>query len=127
MNNKLKEYEKSNEINLKKMTELYKEINEKDRKIEKLNIKLSRYPLELSIGERLMTVIFTSTDRRILYSIICKNTDIFEKIEDELYEKYPEYRHYENYFWNRGKKINRFKSLEYNRIYNNDIITLELI
>ena len=122
MNEKIKEFEKSNNKNLNKMTELFKEIDEKDRAIEKLKIKLSRYPIELSVGERLLSIIITSTDRRFLYSIICKNTDNFDRIENELYEKFPEYRNYENYFWVNKRKINRFQTLEYNRIYNHDII-----
>ena len=109
------------------MTELIKENEEKDRKIEKFKIKLSRYPFDLSTGERLISIVFTSSDRRILYSIICKNTDNFTKIENELYEKYPEYRNYENYFLYNGRKVNRFKTLEYNRIYNHGIIHLELL
>jgi len=127
MNEKLREYEISANKNLNKITELYNEIEEKDKSIEKLKNKLLRFPFELSTGERLLSIIFTSSDRRILYSIICKNTDEFLKIEDELYEQFPEYKKYDSYFLHNGKKVNRFKTLENNRIYNNDIICLQII
>ena len=126
INEKLKEHEKSTYKNLSKMTELYEIIEEKDKKIGKLKIKLSRFPFELATGERLMSIIFTSSDRRILHSIICKNTDSFSKIETELYDKFPQYRKYEGCFIHNGRKINKYKSLENNNIYNNDIINLQL-
>ena len=127
INEKLKEYEISADKNLDKITELNNVIEEKEKNIEKLKNKLLRFPFELSTGERLLSIIFTSSDRRILYSIICKNTDNFIKIEDELYEQFPEYKKYDIYFLHNGRKVNRFKTLESNRIYNNDIICLQII
>ena len=126
INEKLKTYETSANKNLNKMKELYDEIDEKEKKIDRLRIKLSRFPFELATGERLMSIIVISSDRRILYSIICKNTDTFTKIEDELYDQFPQYRKYDIYFRHNGKKINRHISLEENKIYNNDIINLEI-
>ena len=47
-----------------------------------------RYPIKLLEGEKLMTVIFTSVDQKVLYSVICKNTDLFSDIEKLLYKEY---------------------------------------
>ena len=58
------------------------------------------------------------------YSIICKNTDTFSKIEKLLYDEYPGYKNLENNFFVNGNKINRYETLEENKIYNSDIITL---
>ena len=108
--------------------ELNKIIQEKDRKLKGLELKLSRYPLELNEGEKLMTINFSTIDRRIQnYSIICKNTDIFNNIEKRLYEDYEEYYDTENYFTINGKKINKCKNLEENNIHNNDAIILNII
>ena len=71
-----------------------------------------------------MTVIFTSFDQKIHYSLICKNTHIFNQLEILLYDKYPEYKETENFFIVNGIKINRFKTLEENKINNSDIILL---
>ena len=58
------------------------------------------------------------------FSVICKNTEKFHKIEGQLYENYPEYSENDNFFILNGRKINRYKSLEENSIKNNDIIIL---
>ena len=61
--------------------------------------------------------------------MICKNTDLFSRLEIELYkvEEYKEFKQTENYFIVNGKKINRFETLEENGIKNSDIITLNQI
>ena len=108
--------------------ELYNIIIEKDKEIKELKLKLSRYPMELKEGEKLMTINFTSVDSKINnYSIICKNTDIFNNIEKKLYEDYNEYYDTDNYFTVNGKKIHRFKNLDENNIHNNDVIILNII
>ena len=58
-----------------------------------------------------------SIDQKIAnYSLICKNTDIFIRIEEQLYEDFPEYKERETYFMNKGNKIKRFKNLNENNI-----------
>ena len=88
--------------------------NAKDDEIKKLK----------SSEEKLMTLIVISNDEIVHYSFICKNTYKFTKIEEMIYEKYPEYKKRENSFVVIGKKINRNKTLEENKIKNSDIITL---
>jgi hypothetical protein len=56
--------------------------------------------------------------------MITKNTENFSKLEISLYEKYPRYLDSENYFIVNGNKINRNRTLEQNKIKNNDVITL---
>ena len=41
-----------------------------------------------------------------------------------LYEKYPKYKSSKNYFLVNKTKINRNRTLEENKIRNNDILTL---
>ena len=45
--------------------EINKSIIEKDRELKEFELKLSKYPLDVNEGEKLMTVNFTSIDRRI--------------------------------------------------------------
>ena len=75
--------------------------------------------------ENILSVIFNSTDQKIQHPIICKNTEKFSDVESRLYKVYPEYLESENYFLTKGKKVNRFKTIEQNNIKNSDIITLE--
>ena len=104
--------------------ELYKRIEELNKRIDELNKKIKRYPINLEENEKLMSVIFTSVDQKAHYSIICKNTDTINRLEEELYKEYPEYCLTENYFLCNGQVINKFKTFEVNHIKNGDIIVL---
>ena len=138
LNNKLKYYQdlinkierqslSNNNLDYSK-EELFKSILEKDKEIKELRIKLSRYPFELKEGEKLMTLNFQSFDENLKsYSIICKNTDIFNNIEKKLYENHKEYYDTENYFTVNGNRIHKLKSLDENKINNNDIIILNML
>ena len=80
--------------------------------------------MELSKGEKLISVIFTSSDEKMLYSIICKNTQKFNELEKKLYDDYPTYLEYDNSFMINGKIVNKDKYLDENKIRNNNIILL---
>ena len=56
-----------------------------------------------------------------------KNNDKFIKLEDILYDKYPKYKDTENYFLVNGIRINRHRTLDENKIKNNDVLTLNKI
>ena len=108
----------NNNLNKDKIKELTEEIKKKDKII-------SNYPVQLSEGEKLLSVMFVSLDQKIHYSVICKDTDIFNVIENKLYETYPEYKNIDNNFFVNEIKINRYKNLEFNKIKNKDIIILK--
>ena len=94
------------------------------QKIDELKDELSRYPLKLLKGEKLIFVIFTSSDEMILYSVLCKNTEQFIKLEEKLYNNYPEYSGSHNVFMVNGKKINKLKTLDEIKIKDSDNIIL---
>ena len=102
-------------------------INDLYAKIEDLKEKLSRYPFELKKDEKMISVIFTSDDQNIHFSVICKNTEKFNKLEEKLYNDYPEYSETNNYFVVNGNRIQKFKTLDENNIHNNDMILLNII
>ena len=111
----------NNSSNIK---ELQKLLEQKNKEIEEL--KLKNDPLyNIKPGEKIYSINFTSIDQKIgHYSIPCKNTDIFAKLEIKLYEDYPEYKEKETYFVKNGERINRFKSLDENNIKSNDILMI---
>jgi hypothetical protein len=81
-----------------------------------------------SPGEKLISFKFVSVDQNIKnFKLIVKNTDKFSKLEDILYEKYPNYKDGDNYFIFNGNKVKRNRTLEENNIKNNDILTLSEI
>ena len=111
----------SNENDTKsKLIKLYEELKSKENEIKEIE---SRYPVSLSKGEKLICVIFMSTDQSVHYPIICKASELFTKLEELLYEKYPELSEKDNIFLANGSKINRFKTIESNGIKYGDIIT----
>ena len=120
----LKDSHEINNILNKNNESLYKIIIDKDEEIKILRAKLSRFPFELNEDERLMTIIFKTYDESLYYSIICKNTERFNIIENKLYDVYSEYSNQENFLIFNGKKINKVNTLEQNGIKNNSIITL---
>ena len=121
--------EKNEDKNLENKSKdlLYEAIMEKDREIKDLKLKLSRYPFELNDGEELMSLIFIYVDQKLHCSMICKNTDKFNKVESKLYDNYSEYAENENFFTFNGIKINKYKTLKENNIKNNNIIILNTI
>ena len=60
----------------------------------------------------------------INYKIQCKSTELFVRLEERLYNEFPKYRNYETFFIDKNRKILRFKTLEENKIINNDVISL---
>ena len=108
----------------KLINELFKQINGLNKIIYELNKKLQRYNINLEENEKLMSVIFSSIDQKVHYSIVCKNTDTIHQLEEELYKEYSEYSTTENYFLCKGKLINKFVSLDMNQIKNGDTIIL---
>jgi len=125
---KLENLEQNLDNNIVSKESLMKTILEKDKELNELKQKLSRYPFELKDGEKLMTVNIISNDQKVQnYSIICKNTDTFNIIEKKLYEDFKEFYETENYFTFNGKKIHKLKSLDENNINNNDVIILNVI
>ena len=58
------------------------------------------------------------------YNLMCKNFDLFVRLEERLYEDFPQFKEYETYFEVNGKRIKRFKTLEQNNIKTNDIINI---
>ena len=79
----------------------------------------------LSPGENLISIKFISCDQNINFSTFVKPNDIFTKIENILYNNYPNYRKIENYFIVNGQKINKFMTIAQNGIKSNDTITLK--
>ena len=121
---KIKNSEKDLQINQNDDKDLYKKYIILNEKCEELNKQLNRYPIKLKENEKLISVIFTSVDQNIHYSIVCKNTNTINNLEAELYSKFPEYSETENYFLCKGARISKFKTFDHYHIDNGDIIIL---
>ena len=121
---------KLNVVDNSKILELMEQLNIKIDEISKSQINQNdqlqaNTEFDLKDGEKLLPIIFISDDKKIMYSIICKNTDSFCKIEEMLYKKYPEYGKTENSFLCNDVKINRFNTIEENKLDYSSIVTLQ--
>ena len=107
--------------NKKELKELINKLNENEINELKVN-----FPKIIKSDEKIISLIFISTDENIHYSLACKNNDNFSEIESLLYDKYPEYIYLNKSFIVNGNKIDVTKTLINNNIKNSDIITLKI-
>ena len=56
----------------------------------------------------------------------CNINDIFVRLEEKLYNQYPEYKDVITYFVVNGNTVKRFKTMKENKIKNNDTILLNI-
>ena len=94
------------------------------KKIDNLNETLKRYPVILEKDEKLISIIFESSDQTMHYSMICKSTDTISDLEKKLYKEYPDFIDSDNVFLSKGNLIDRNKSFESYNIKNGDIIVV---
>ena len=115
---------KSNKNNHSTSSNNPNEIVQLYKKIENLNEQLKRYPAILGENEKLISIIFASSDQTMHYSMICKNTDTISALEKNLYEVFPNFTDTQNIFLCKGTVISRFKPLDSYKIKNGDILVL---
>ena len=58
------------------------------------------------------------------YSIVCKQSWLFSKLEERLYKDFPQYNNPETYFVVNAEMIDRNKTLKENNIRNNSIVSV---
>jgi len=122
--------DKLNSINLKNdNSEFQKIINMKNDEINKLKSKLNENTIEnIQPGEKILAIGFTSCDQIINNFILpCKDSELFVRIEEKLYDEFSDYKEKETYFMVDGNKIKRFKTLKENNIKSGSIIMLNII
>ena len=86
-------------------------LGQKEKEINKLK---SSIPFDISEGEKVISVLFLGDS--IQEPIICTQKQIFNEVENKLYEKFPELKNGEYYFLVGGNKVNKYLTLEENNI-----------
>jgi len=128
INNFIEKSQEQEKEQVKKLEEKIKELNDllndNINKTIELKAKLSRFPFELEEGEKMMTIIITSPNKKVIKSIICKNTDVFNDLEKKIYQKNDEVLGKGNQLTINESSIDKNESLESNKINDNDIIVI---
>ena len=116
LENKIKSLE--NNISIKNI--------EKQNLTSKNNLNNENIITKIKEGEKIISVNFVSMGTNDIghFSLVCKNIELFVRLEERLYSNYPQFKDYETYFEVNGKRIKRFKTLEQNNIKTNDIINI---
>ena len=80
-----------------------------------------------NLGNKKNCIVFKSENGNINFSVLYENSDIFSKIEKELYFKYPDLKYKNIYFLVNGNEINSTCTLEENGIKNGDVVYIKEI
>ena len=80
-------------------------------------------------GDKILAVNFISMGNNDIghFNLICKNTDLFVRVEERLYNHFPQFKNYETYFEVNTRRIKRFKTIAENNIKNNDLINIFIV
>ena len=82
-----------------KIKSLEKELNKKNEEIQQLlsqnNNNQGKYEItSIRPGEKIMCINFVSMSNQDInnYGLVCKNTDLFIRAEERLYEDFPQFK-----------------------------------
>ena len=90
------------------------------------NIQTVQTVQNVQPDEEFISVNFVSMASQdiINYSIVCKQSWLFSKLEEKLYKDFPQYNKPETYFMFNANMIERNKTLKENKIGNNSIVNV---
>ena len=109
-------------ININENEIYYNKIKEENIKFKKI---ISKFPFNLLENEYIILLIIMTKDEKIIFPLMCKNSDKLNKIENIFFSKFPEYSKNKGKFYAHYNLIKPVLSLEENNIKNNDIIIFE--
>ena len=119
LKNKLNNINNINNNNLNIIKTLENNINEKEKELKNLKIKLN--PSYNKIGFAI-----SFFNHEINFPIICNENDLISRLEEELYNEYPNYKEYNTYLTCNGIILKRFKTIKENNIKKGNIILVNI-
>ena len=129
----IKKYEEDiknlkNSLNLKdgNIFNLNNQINDLTSQINNLQLNNNKTKNKFGLDE-IVSVLIQSIDQKVNIPLFIPKSELFVRLEEQLYEEYPEYKDVDNiYFTVNGRKIKRFRSIEENNLKNKDKILLNI-
>ena len=130
LQNELNNLKNKNSFETEKLIiSLKNELIEKKNEIIDLKEKLSYISPSSSFnntGKNVFAINFLSIDQKINYPIVCNEDTLISRLEEELYNEYPEYKDFNTYLTTRGYIIKRFKTIKENGIKKGDKIIVNV-
>ena len=103
------------------------EIYSKNDELNKLKAKIfDEKNYLLNKDDNKFAIIFISVDQQIHRPIACNSNDSIAKLEEIIYNEYPQYKEYNTYLTVNGKQIKRFKTIKENGIKEGNAITVNI-
>ena len=90
------------------------------------NLQLNGNKKILVDMNEMLIIQFKSIDQTVDMAYPCQKNDIFVRIEEKLYNEYPQFKDLNTYFTVNGRIVKRFRSMLENNIRNNDKILLNI-
>ena len=123
----------------KEIIKLKSNMNQLENELDRKNNTIQDYILEINSlkenknqitsikpGEKIFPVLFITQGNHDIfnYAMTCKNTELFVRLEERLYDDFPQFKKVETIFMVDARRILRFQTLDENNIKRNDIISL---
>ena len=102
------------------------ELLNKKNEINDLKESLNNNSNSIPQGGKPFAISFESIDSKIKYPIICTNNTIISRLEEEIYNEYPEYKEHNTYLTCNGSFVKRFKTIKENGINKGNTIIVNI-
>ena len=130
---KLKEIKGINNFKIEKNCDI-KEIFNNSDKLDYLTISDNEISFDIhkliskdETKEKIISIMYFIPDKNIHYPIPCNKSDSFAKIENKLFEEFPELKSKNIYYLANGNTVNKTATLKENKIKNGDTILINYI
>jgi len=107
-----------------------KEIYNEQTKEKNSNPKneITKFPFTLSENEYIILLIIMTKDEKVMFPLMCKNTDKLNKIKEIFFKEFPEYSvNNGNFYCHNNNLIKNDETLEECKIKTNDIIIFDYV
>ena len=125
LQNQLNDINNKYNNNLSLIKTLQNNLNLKEQELQNLKSKLNQY-IPDSNKKWGFGVIFSSINQEIHYPIVCNENDLISRLEEELYNEYPNYKEYNTYLTCNGIVLKRFKTIGENNIKKGNTILVNI-
>ena len=94
---------------------------------KKISIDVRKLISKREKKEKIISIMFFIPEQNIHYPIPCNEFDSFSKIENKLFEEFPELKSKNIYYLANGNTVNKTTTIKENKIKNGDTILINYL